>query len=204
MDNNPIIVFANYLKSIIRKDKETKKEIPYALRYTRWWESDRVNPQSIKIGTDSSIASGAKLDADNGQITIGDRCWIHPGVLLLSYGGSITMGDDCTVNPYSILYGHGGLKIGSGVRIAAHCVVIPSNHVYDKLDVPIFKQGLTKEGIVIEDDVWIGAHVTILDGVHIGQGSIIAAGSVVNKDVSPFSIVGGVPAKIIKNRKSIP
>jgi acetyltransferase-like isoleucine patch superfamily enzyme len=204
MDNNLVFTLVSYIKSIFRTDKFSKQKNPYALRYIRWWDNNRVNPQSIFIGNDSKVATDAKLDADNGQITIGERCWIHPGVLILAYGGSILMGDDCTVNPYSVLYGHGGLKIGNGVRIAAHCVIVPSNHVHENLDIPIFKQGLTKKGIFIEDDVWIGAHVTILDGVQIGRSSIIAAGSVVNKDVLPFSIIGGVPGKIIKSRKDTP
>ena len=200
MNNKTSSNFWDSFKSIFRK-KPLKKQ-PFALRYIKWWDNYRVNPQSISVGENSNIASDARLDADNGSITIGNRCWIHPGALILAYGGFISIGDDCTVNPYCVLYGHGGLKIGNGVRIAAHCVIVPSNHVHDKLDVPIFKQGLTKLGIVIEDDVWIGSHVTILDGVHIGYGSIIAAGSVVNKDTPPYSIVGGVPAKILKTRKT--
>jgi acetyltransferase-like isoleucine patch superfamily enzyme len=175
---------------------------PFALRYIQWWHQDWVNLKDIHIGRHTQIAPGARLDASDGRIEIGDRCWIHPGALILSYGGIISIGDDCTVNPYSILYGHGGLKIGNGVRIAAHCVIIPSNHIIKDTAVPIYQQGLTKEGITIEEDVWIGAHVTILDGVHIGRGSVIAAGSVVKDDVPAFTIFGGVPARLLKERKS--
>jgi acetyltransferase-like isoleucine patch superfamily enzyme len=92
------------------------------------------------------------------------------------------------------------LKIGDGVRIGAGTVIIPSNHVFSDPDVPIYLQGSAGTGICIEDDVWIGANCTILDGVHIGQGSVIAAGAVVNKDVAPYSVVGGVPARLIKKR----
>ena len=79
--------------------------------------------------------------------------------------------------------------------------MIPSNHNYARTDIPIYRQGETSKGIVIEDDVWIGARVTILDGVRVGGGSIIAAGAVVSKDVEPFSVVGGVPARVLKSRK---
>lgn len=173
----------------------------YGLRYINWWYHDRVNLDKIIIGENTRIAPTVHLDADDGKIRVGDRCWIHPGVLILAYGGTISIGDDCTVNPYSILYGHGGLTIGNGVRIAPYSVVIPANHVYDNPDIPIYKQGLTKKGIVIADDVWIGAHTTILDGVNLGQGSVIAAGSVVNMDIPPYTIAGGVPARILKKRK---
>jgi acetyltransferase-like isoleucine patch superfamily enzyme len=201
--NGMVNKFIKQLKSFTGfHEGKMKAGNPYSLRYIRWWHNDRVSPENIIIGNDSRIAPGVRLDADNGKIEIGPRCWIHPGVLMLAYGGHISIGSDCTVNPYSILYGHGGLRMGDGVRVAAYCVIIPANHVFDDPDVPIFTQGQTKQGIVIEDDVWIGAHATILDGVKIGRGSVIAAGSVVNKDVPPFAIIGGVPANFIRSRKS--
>lgn len=174
---------------------------PFVLRYVKWWFKNRVNANKIFVGKSTNIAPGVRLDADDGTIKIGERCWIHPGALVLAYGGSISIGDDCTINPYCILYGHGGLSIGNGVRIAAHSVIIPSNHNFNNPDIPIYQQGVTKKGIKIGDDVWIGANVTILDGVTIGNGSVIAAGSVVNKDVPPFAVVGGVPIRILKTRK---
>jgi acetyltransferase-like isoleucine patch superfamily enzyme len=94
-----------------------------------------------------------------------------------------------------------GLQIGDGVRIGAGVVIIPSNHVFADPDVPIYRQGNEGKGICIESDVWIGANCTVLDGVTIGQGSVIAAGAVVNKDVDPYSVVGGVPARLIKKRE---
>ena len=111
------------------------------------------------------------------------------------------MGDHCSVNPYTIIYGHGGLEIGNGVRIAAHCVIIPANHNIDDPSIPIIKSGLTCKGICIGNDVWIGARCVILDGVTIGDGAVIAAGAVVTRNVEPFMIVGGVPAKPIRLRK---
>ncbi len=165
-----------------------------------WWYHDRVNPDQISIGDKTEIAPGVHLDASHGRISIGARCLIHPGVLILSYGGNIRIGDDCTVNPYSVLYGHGGLTIGNGVRIATHCVIIPAEHTFDDLMTPIFKQGLTAQGIVLGDDIWIGAHSVITDGVTIGSGVVIAAGSVVTKDVPAHTVVGGVPARLIRDR----
>ena len=136
-----------------------------------------------------------------GSITIGKKCELLNGVLLMTYGGTIEIGNNCSINPYSIIYGHGNLKIGNNVLIAAHTVIIPANHIFSDHSKPINNQGLTKLGIVIEDDVWIGAGCKILDGVTIGKGSVIAAGAVVNKDVANYTIVGGVPAKFIKKRE---
>lgn len=92
------------------------------------------------------------------------------------------------------------VKIGNDVEIASHCFVISSNHSFDRLDIPMRFQGVVAKGICIEDDVWLGSRVTILDGVTVGKGAIVAAGAVVNSNVEPFTIVGGVPAKYIKRR----
>lgn len=135
-----------------------------------------------------------------GSIAIGEDTELLNGVLIMTYGGTIEIGSSCSINPYSILYGHGNLKIGNNVLIAAHTVIIPANHVFSDINTPINLQGITKKGITIEDDVWIGAGCKILDGVTVGKGAVIAAGAVVNKDVQPYTIVGGVPAKELKKR----
>ncbi|MDP2912849.1 MAG: acyltransferase, partial [Candidatus Omnitrophota bacterium] len=100
-----------------------------------------------------------------------------------------------------VIYGHGGLKIGSGVRIAAHAVIIPAKHNYEDPDRFIYQQGMTCRGIEIRDDVWIGAGARILDGVVIGKGAVIASGAVVTRDVPEYAVAAGVPARIIKYRK---
>lgn len=135
-----------------------------------------------------------------GSISVGSGTEILDHAMLLTYGGAIDIGKNCSINPFTIIYGHGGTKIGNDVLIAAHTVIIPSNHNFLSLDIPIRLQGNTSKGIIIEDNVWIGAGCKILDGVTIGRGSVIAAGAVVNKNVEPFSVVGGVPAKLIKKR----
>ena len=83
--------------------------------------------------------------------------------MLLTYGGDISIGNFCSINPFSVIYGHGGVKIGDGVRIATHCVIIPANHNFEAIDQFIFQQGETRKGIIIEDDVWLGAGARILD-----------------------------------------
>ncbi|MEO6520451.1 MAG: DapH/DapD/GlmU-related protein [Mucilaginibacter sp.] len=158
----------------------------------------------IIIGSNVYIEDDAKIRVrDGGRINIGDGCEILDGVLISTYGGDITIGNNCSINPYTMIFGTGGVKIGNNVLIAAQCMVVPVNHNFSRRDIPISEQGHNAKGIIIEDDVWIGHGCSILDGVTIGTGSIIAAGSVVNKSVEPFSINGGVPAKRLKDRPTV-
>ncbi len=98
------------------------------------------------------------------------------------------------------MYGAGGLKIGNGVRIAALSTIVPANHIFEDRERYIYKQGLNKIGITIEDDVWIGSGVRVLDGVTIKKGCVIGANSVVTKSTEEFGVYVGVPAKLIKYR----
>jgi acetyltransferase-like isoleucine patch superfamily enzyme len=175
----------------------------------------RISTQALLYGT-RSIAIGARaqvfphavlnctywhdIGARAGNITIGPGTIIQPFAYLHSHAGSIRLGKNCSVNPYAVLYGEGGLEIGDNVRIAAHTVIIPGNHQFDRLDIPISEQGLTCQGIVIEDDVWIGAGVRILDGVRIARGCVIGAGSVVTRSTEPYGVYVGSPARLLKTR----
>jgi acetyltransferase-like isoleucine patch superfamily enzyme/O-antigen/teichoic acid export membrane protein len=93
-----------------------------------------------------------------------------------------------------------GMKIGDFVMIGPRCLFATMQHGFEDWKKPMIFQKAEEKPIVIEDDVWIGANVTVLGGVTIGKGSVIAAGAVVTKDVEPYSIVGGVPAKLIRYR----
>lgn len=168
------------------------------LRYQRIRLKRNIN---IKLGRNVKIRPDAKVETRHGgQISIGDGTEIMDGVLLFSYKGRIEIGRCCSINYYSVIYGHFGARIGNNVLIAGHCMIIPSNHVFSEADKLIMEQGSAGEGIVIEDDVWIGHGCTILDGVTVGKGAVVAAGSVVAKSVAPYSVVGGVPARFIKMR----
>jgi len=94
----------------------------------------------------------------------------------------------------------GGINFGNNVLIGPYTIIHSGNHKYKDTTLPIYKQGYEFKTINIEDDVWIAAHCTILSGVTIKKGAVIAAGSVVTKDVSPYSIVAGVPARVISHR----
>ncbi|HEV7265850.1 MAG TPA: acyltransferase [Falsiroseomonas sp.] len=179
-----------------------------------------VQPADSPIDPEAEIdATGGTLTVDptvvvrrhaaietgqDGRISIGRKSVILQYAQLLAHGGEIAIGAFCSVNPFCVLYGHGGLRIGNYVRIATHTVMIPANHVFDDPGAPITRQGLRMQGITIEDDVWIGAGVRVLDGVTIGRGAVIAAGAVVNRDVPPLAIFGGVPARRIGWRGEAP
>ena len=117
--------------------------------------------------------------------------WFPEGI---SIGGGSTVGENC------FLDGYGGLTIGRFVQMAHGTSVIAEDHGFATRKVPIGRQTKTPGPIVIGDDVWVGCGVRILKGVTIGTGAIIGAGSVVTKDVPPYSIVGGVPARVIGMR----
>ena len=161
----------------------------------------RYARQNIFIHADTFIAKTAVIETRlGGSITIGEGTEIMDGVLILSYGGDIKIGKRCSINPYNILYGHGGLTIGDDVMIAGATMIIPNNHNYSDLTTPLSKQGSTHKGITIQDNVWIAHGCSILDGVVIETGAIVAAGAVVTKNVLKNTIVGGIPAQKIKDR----
>ena len=120
--------------------------------------------------------------------------------MILTYGGDISIGDNCSLNPFAIVYGHGGVRIGNGVRIAAHTVIVPAEHNVSAEGKALFESGISAHGIEIGDNVWLGSGVVILDGVHIGRSSIVGAGSVVTKSVPDNTTVAGVPAREISRR----
>lgn len=129
------------------------------------------------------------------KLALGAESWIAGGALVR---GDVSFGEHCTVNPYAMISGK--VRCGNGVRIASHASIIGFNHGYDDPDQPIYQQRHETLGITIGDDVWIGANAVIVDGITVGRGAVIAAGAVVSKDVPPFAVVGGVPAKVLRFR----
>jgi len=158
--------------------------------------------KNLSIGTKNYFYYNTEISfIYGGKIEIGNNNEFLNGVLLMTYGGKIKIGSNCSFNPHSIIYGHGnGVEIGNDVLIAANCVIIPCNHVFVDKKRLIREQDIISKGIIIEDDVWIGANVTVLDGAIIRKGAIIAAGSVVRGEIESYKIYGGSPAKYIKDR----
>lgn len=130
--------------------------------------------------------------------SIGNNVSIQPNVFLFNLQ-DIEIGDNVSIHPMCYIEGAGGVVIGNDVSIAHASTLISTSHTWEDLNLPIKYNKETFGKIVIESDVWIGAGVRVLAGVKIEKRSIIAAGAVVNKHVDANSIVGGVPAKKIKD-----
>lgn len=133
---------------------------------------------------------------------VGKNTNIHPTVIIRE-PENVVIGDNCYFNHNTILNGgkkSAKLVIGDYVQTGPNVSVYVANHGHLNNGIPIKNQGYNEKDIIIEDDVWIGANSVILSGVKIGKGAIIGAGSVVSKDVAPYSIYAGTPAKFIKHR----
>jgi acetyltransferase-like isoleucine patch superfamily enzyme len=111
------------------------------------------------------------------------------------------VGENCFFGEYTCIRGQGGVTIGDGVYTGTQVNIAAVNHVFADPNTFIREQGITADGITIEDDVWLGSHVTVVDGVTIGRGSIVGAGAVVTKSIPAYSIAVGVPAKVIGDRR---
>lgn len=137
-------------------------------------------------------------------IKIGARTTIDSFVKIKPAGGAgeVRIGDDCAINSGTVIYTGNGVMIGDAVAIAANCTLAPTNHAYRDRTRRIRDQGFlpSKGGIVIEDDVWLGSNVVVLDGAIIRQGCVIAAGSVVRGELGPFGIYAGAPLQRVGER----
>jgi acetyltransferase-like isoleucine patch superfamily enzyme len=161
-------------------------------------------PGRIHLGHGARIARNVALRANSALepgIAIGDQCNVQDGALLNASEGFIHVGDRTWIGPYAVIYGNGGVRIGRDVMIAAHSCITSVGHRHDMLHVPMMAQGIEVGPVKIADNVWIGMNCTILPGVTIGSGAIVAAGAVVRSNVAPFTIVGGVPAREIGRRQ---
>ena len=137
-------------------------------------------------------------------IRIGARTMIDAFVKIKPAGGSgeVNIGADCAINSGTVIYTGNGITLGDAVLIAANCTLAPTNHAIADRDRRIRDQGFmpSRGGIVIEDDVWLGANVVVLDGAHIAKGCVIAAGAVVRGKLEPYGIYAGVPAVRVGER----
>lgn len=158
----------------------------------------------IHLGRNVYLDQGCYLHACPQGITIGENTLVMHGSILHVYNfrnlphAFIRIGRDSLIGEYNVLRGQGGITIGDRVYTSPLVQLLAVNHVYNDPTQPMVEQGITAEGIHIEDDVWIGAGAIVTDGVRVGKGAVIAAGAVVTKDVPAHTVVGGVPARVIK------
>lgn len=158
----------------------------------------------IHLGNNVYLDQDTYLHASPQGISIGANSFVMHGAVLHVYNfrdlphAFIRIGQDSLIGEYNVLRGQGGITIGDRVYTAPLVQLLAVNHVYGDPHRPMVEQGITAQGIVVEDDVWIGAGAIVTDGVRIGQGAVVAAGAVVTADVAPRTVVGGVPARLIK------
>jgi acetyltransferase-like isoleucine patch superfamily enzyme len=167
----------------------------FKFKYKRLFIGNGVTFQGkVKLANYVKIYNRAKL---KGDVSIGQGVSISDNVEIRTNFSRIVIGKECTINRNTMIIGM--VSIGEYCLIAPNVVIVGSNHG-TSMDSLMKHQKIISKGIVIGNDVWIGANVTVTDGVTVGDGAILAAGCVVTKNVEPYTIVGGVPAKFIKNR----
>lgn len=167
-------------------------------------------PACLTVGNDVTIEGPGYLHclSERGvrigeQTSIARNVWLHCGGVAGNCGhGFFSIGHHSFIGPNAVIGAGGGIAIGNNVLFGPNVIVSSENHHFDDRNKLIREQGVYNQGVVIEDDSWIASKAVILDGVTIGQGAIIAAGAVVTKDVAPYSIVAGVPARFIRMRGS--
>lgn len=159
-----------------------------------------IKPSAISLSKNVWIWNNVTLFA-YGRIYMGDNCIIRDNVMIWSGKDGIKIGDNVSISAGSFLSGTGGkIEIGNNVMLADSVKLYTMGHGYSSKKIPMRDQPGTVGDITIGDDVWIGANVVVLPNVRIKKGSIIGANAVVTKDVEEYSIVGGVPAKLIRHR----
>ncbi len=178
-------------------------------RFTRlqnWYRIVLLRKLGVQIGCDSVIGSDVDIDfgfahKKRGELSVGDRTEISQRVILHCYGGSIVLGENVFVGPYTVIYGHGGVTIGKDSLIAMHCRILSSNHTIPDRNSRIRSKPDILLPTTIGEDVWLGAGATILGGVTVGDGCVVGAGAIVTKDLPPYSVAVGVPAKVVRTRQ---
>ena len=163
----------------------------------RFWIKWLIHPFILQKGKNATIQSMTRMDILpfnrfylGNNSTIEDFCTVNNGV------GKIYIGDDTRIGIGSVLIGP--VYIGNHVRLAQNVVISALNHNYQDVEIPISKQGVNTSEVYIGDETWIGANAVILPGVFIGKHCVVAAGSVVTKNIPSYSVVAGNPAKVIK------
>lgn len=158
----------------------------------------------IRLGAGSYLDEGVYIHACPGGVSIGAGTMVMHGAVLHVYNfrdlpaAGIRIGANSLISEYTVIRGQGGVSIGDRVYTSPMTQIVAVDHVFDDPERPFVEQGITARGIVIEDDVWLGASAVVTDGVRIGRGAVVAAGAVVTTDVPPHTVVAGVPARVVR------
>ncbi len=162
------------------------------------------HPKKIFIGNNVVIDDNCVLDAkgmDNRGIFIGDGVFVGRNTIINCKNGDIILEDNVNISSNSIIFSASEVRVGADYLIAAYCYLVGGTHHFDNPEIPVLYQKRSSQGISLGPGGWLGAHVTVFDGVTIGKNAVIGAGSVVNKNIPDFAIAAGIPAKVVKKRK---
>ena len=167
--------------------------------------AELIGADKIEIGSESFIGRGVSIVIHHfsSRVLIEQKVVLDKGVVIEPVGEDccIEIGEHTFIGPYTCIAGPGNIKIGKHCLIAAHSGIVANNHIFSDPIEMIDFQGVTRQGVVIGDNCWLGYGVKVLDGVTIGEGSVIGAGAVVTKDIPPYSVAVGVPAKVVRSRQ---
>lgn len=159
----------------------------------------------IRVGPSVYVDRLARIHASAAEIEIGKGTRVMRGAFVTSYmsnarpGEGVVTGANCWIGDHAVLSaGQGGVFLGDNVLIAAQSVLVCGNHDFEEPGAATLDQAYTGRPIRIGHNVWIGTHVTVLGGVTIGDHAVVAAGAVVNGDVEPYTVVAGVPARVLR------
>ena len=160
--------------------------------------------RNVTLGANVYLDCGVYLHACPQGIHIGDNVFVMHQTELHVYNfrdlpqSGIWIGDNCFIGEFTIVRGQGGVHIGNSVLIAPGAKLLAVNHLFGDVTQPVMAQGIQAKGIIVEDGAWIGGGGVVLDGVRVGQGAVVGAGAVVTREVPPFSVVVGSPARVVK------
>ena len=162
------------------------------------------HPHKIRIGSNVVVDDNCLLDAkgiDNRGIELEDGVWVGRNTILSCKNGNIRLGEKANVGFNCEIAAAGDVRIGKQVLLAAYVYIVGGDHLHESTDVPVAEQGRTAQGVTVEEGAWVGAHVVVADGVRIGKHAIIGAGGVVLEDVPDYHIAGGVPTRLLRDRR---
>ncbi len=161
---------------------------------------------AVAIDASAFVSADARItESSRGtKIVVGARSRIEAFVIVRCVGGTgdIVIGRDCYINEHCVLYSGSGITIGDDVLLAPGVSIVPANHDFSRRDIPIRQQGFrpSKGGVVVGSGAWIGARAVLLDGARVGEGAIVAAGSVVSGEIPANEIWAGIPAAYTRTR----
>jgi acetyltransferase-like isoleucine patch superfamily enzyme len=169
-----------------------------------------LHARHIRAGRDLDLEEGCFVNGlSRHGVTFGDRCTVGRGAVVAPSGllggqpgDGLHMGDRSNLGAWAYVGCSGLISIGSDVLMGPRVSLLAEDHNLDSSDEPIKAQGVTRKPITVEDDVWLGAGCTVVGGVTVGRGSVVAAGAVVTGDVEPYSVVAGVPARLVRSRRA--